>query len=188
MKSRFKVLGHPAHPILIVFPLAFYPLAAIAEVIYLVLLAFGWKPADMLLNFDVGFFWRAGFLLQIVGLLGTLAAAVPGFVDWLNIPNDAPSKDKATFHLTTGLLVAGLTVMSVLLLDWGAPPANLNFPDQLGLIVGVGLSIFNGLILVSYQGWLGGELVYRHGIGVERTDDIDPIAITPGAEAVRENV
>ena len=92
MKSRFKVLGHPAHPILIVFPLAFYPVAAIAEVIYLLLLLFGWKPTDMLLNFDVGFFWRAGFVLQFVGLLGTLAAALPGFVDWLNIPNDAPAK------------------------------------------------------------------------------------------------
>src|SRR5262245_10851832 len=117
MKSRFKVFGHPLHPLLIVFPLAFYPLAGIAEVIYLLLLAFDWHPTDMLWNFDVGFFWRTGFLLQIVGLFGTLAAALPGFIDWLNIPNDAPSKDKATFHLTTGLLVAGLTVMSVLLLD-----------------------------------------------------------------------
>ena len=57
----------------------------------------------------------------------------------------------------------------------------------LALLVGVGLNIFNGLILATYQGWLGGELVYRHGIGVERSDGIDPIAVTPGGGAAQEN-
>lgn len=188
MKSRFKILGHPAHPIVVVFPLAFYPLAAVAEVIYLILLAVGYHNNDHVLNFDVGFLWRAGFWLLLVGILGTLAAVLPGLVDWLNIPNDAPSKDKATFHMVVGLLLAGISVMALLLLNWGEPPAIIKFPDDLALLVGVGLSIFGGLILASYQGWLGGELVYRHGIGVERADAIDPIAVTPGSEALQDNV
>lgn len=190
MKSRFKVLGHPAHPTLVVFPLAFYPLAAISEIIYLILWFFGFKNNDSILgsSFDPAFFWRAGFFMLLVGILGTLAAALPGFVDWLNIPNAAPAKDKATFHLIIGLLLAGLNVMALLLLNWGTPPARLQFPDDLTLMVGVGLNIFNGLMLATYQGWLGGELVYRHGIGVEQADDIDPIAITPGSERLQENV
>ena len=182
MKSRFKVLGHPAHPLLVVFPLAFYPVAALAEVLYLLLTgAFGYHNADTVLNIDVGFLWRAGFWLQAIGLLGNLGAALPGLVDWFNIPNDAPSKDKATFHMTTGLTLAGLSVLSLLLLNWGVPPAGWTLPQDLWLFVCVGLNIFNGLILAGFQGWLGGELVYRHGIGVEQTDAIDPIAVTPGA-------
>ena len=187
MKSRFKVLGHPLHPILVVFPLAFYPLAALAEIVYLVLRVLNYHNADRLLTFDVGFFWRTGFLLLIVGLLGHAAAGLPGLVDWLNIPNDAPSKDKATFHLVMAVLIGGVAVMSILLLNWGEPYTEIRLPDDLGLMVGAGLNILNGMMLVSYQGWLGGELVYRHGIGVERSDDIDPIAITPAAEGAPEN-
>jgi uncharacterized membrane protein len=188
MKSRFKIIGHPAHPMLVVFPLALYPLAAIAEVIYLILLAVGYVNTDHVLNFDVGFLWRAGFWLLLIGLLVHLAAALPGTVDWLNIPNDAPVKDKATFHLIIGLLLAGISVMALLLLNLGEPPAQLRFPQDLALLVGVGLNLFNGLILVSYQGWLGGELVYKHGIGVEQADAIDPIQVTPGSEALQERV
>lgn len=189
MKSRFKVLGHPAHPTLVVFPLAFYPLAAICEVIYLILRFAGQSNTDRLLgsSFDAGFFWRAGFVMLIVGLLGQGAAALPGLIDWLNIPNNAPAKDKATFHFVVAALMGGVAVMALLLMNWGDPPANVRLPDDLWLIVGAILSIFNGLILATYQGWLGGELVYRHGIGVERSDDIDPIAVTPGAEALQEN-
>lgn len=187
MKSRFKVLGHPAHPTLVVFPLAFYPLAAVAEVVYLILIAVGYHNTDHLLNFDVGFWWRAGFWMLLIGLLGHAAAALPGFIDWLNIPNAAPAKDKATFHLIIAIFLAGIAVMALLLLNLGEPPAQLRFPEELALLVGVGLNLFNGFILATYQGWLGGELVYRHGIGVERTDDIDPITVTPGAEALQDN-
>ncbi|HUS14102.1 MAG TPA: DUF2231 domain-containing protein [Chloroflexia bacterium] len=188
MKSRFKVLGHPAHPTLVVFPLAFYPLAALSEVIYLVLRFFNYQNSDRILNFDAGFFWRAGFFMLVIGLLGQGAASLPGTVDWLNIPNAAPSKDKATFHLVVAIILGGIAFMALLLLNWGEPPATLRFPDDLPLMVGVGLNIFNGLILATYQGWLGGELVYRHGIGVEQADSIDPITVTPGSERIQENV
>jgi uncharacterized membrane protein len=187
MKSRFKVLGHPAHPTQVVFPLAFYPQAAVAEVVYQIQRAVGYSNTDYLLNFDVGFWWRAGFWMLLIGLLGHAAAALPGFIDWLNIPNAAPAKDKATFHLIVAIFLAGIAVMALLLLNLGEPPAQLRFPEELALLVGVGLNLFNGFILATYQGWLGGELVYRHGIGVERTDDIDPITVTPGAEVLQDN-
>ena len=35
MRSRFKVLGHPLHPILIVFPLGLYPIALVCDLIFL---------------------------------------------------------------------------------------------------------------------------------------------------------
>lgn len=187
MRSRFKLLGHPAHPIMVVFPLAFYPLAAIAEVVYIALVLFGWKNADKILTFDVGFFWQAGFLMLVVGWLGQMAAALPGLIDWLNIPNDAPAKDKATFHFIVAIIMGGISFMAILLLNWGEPPASLKLPDNIPLLIGVFLNLVVGLMLVNYQGWLGGELVYRHGIGVEGSDNIDPIAVTPGSETRQEN-
>ena len=130
MRSRFKLLGHPAHPIMVVFPLAFYPLAAIAEVVYIVLVLAGWHNADKILTFDVGFFWRAGFLMLVVGWLGQMAASLPGLIDWLNIPNDAPAKDKATFHFIVAIIMGGISFMAILLLNWGEPPVNFKMPDN----------------------------------------------------------
>jgi uncharacterized membrane protein len=172
---------------MVVFPLAFYPLAAVSEVIYLILRVLNFQNADKLLTFDTAFFWRAGFFMLLVGLLGHGAAALPGIIDWLNIPNDAPSKDKATFHFIIAILLGGVATFALLLLNWGEPPAQLKFPDDISLLIGVFLNLVVGLMLVNYQGWLGGELVYKHGIGVEQTDDIDPIAVTPGSEALQEN-
>ena len=53
MRSRFKVLGHPVHPILVVFPLGLYPIALVADIIFLVLF-FGFGTID-------GFWWRMAF-------------------------------------------------------------------------------------------------------------------------------
>jgi uncharacterized membrane protein len=47
-----------------------------------------------------------------------------------------------------------------------------------GLVTGsytipVGLSIF-GVILITISGWLGGEMVFKHGVGVTRKTEVEP--------------
>ena len=175
MRSRFKVLGHPLHPILIVFPLGLYPIALVADIIFLVLY-WGFGQID-------GFWWRMSFWCLIFGAVMTLAAALPGFVDWLNIPGDAPSKRPATFHLIIGVFfIVPLTVASILLRNWGDAPATFNYgASTSAFYIAIGLNLFMNLLLM-FQGWLGGHLVYVHGIGVESSDKIDPIATQVNTE------
>jgi uncharacterized membrane protein len=179
MRSRFKVLGHPLHPILIVFPLGLYPIALISDLIFIG--RFLWDG-----TID-GFWWGMAFWTLIFGTLMTLGAALPGLIDWLNIPGDAPSKRPATFHLIIGVFfIVPLTLGSILLRNWGTAPTTLNFGGGTSVFyVAIAINLFMN-VLLGFQGWLGGHLVYVHGIGVESSDKIDPIATQVNEEVSRE--
>ena len=182
MRSRFKVAGHPLHPVLVVFPLGLYPIALVCDIIFLAVYFIG-GTID-------GFWWRMAFWALIFGAIGTLMAALPGFIDWLNIPGDAPAKLPATWHMIVGgFFVVLLTLGSIALRavnNWGEAPAKLDFgPDTSVYYIAIALNLFMNLVL-AFQGWLGGELVYRHGLGVESSDKIDPITTVVNAEARSE--
>ena len=72
MESRVKFLGHPIHPMLIVFPLGLLATAVIFDIIALAR--------------DVPFLFRVSFWMIAAGVLGGLIAAVFGLIDWLAIP------------------------------------------------------------------------------------------------------
>jgi uncharacterized membrane protein len=69
METRFKFLGHPVHPMLIVFPLGLLATAVVFDALYLVI------GNDDLAVFS---FWAI-----IAGIIGGLAAAPFGLIDWL---------------------------------------------------------------------------------------------------------
>jgi uncharacterized membrane protein len=144
MESRLTFAKHPTHPILIIFPAAFFPLLVFLDILRA---AYG---ADI--------FWTVGFWIAVAGIVMTILAAIPGFVDYLGIPGGTRAKRTATIHLTVGVIVLVLYALAT----WartpvGAPPAHL--------ASGVVFDVL-GLIGILVQGWLGGELVYRHHLGV----------------------
>lgn len=84
MESRIKVLGHPVHPMLIVFPLGLLATAVIFDVLNLAT-----SKAD-LATFS---FWAVA-----AGLVGGLLAAMFGLIDWLAIPKGTRAKRIGAFH------------------------------------------------------------------------------------------
>ena len=97
------------------------------------------------------------------GCIGALAAAVAGFIDWLSI-RDGEVKKVANWHAR--LNVAALVIFAIsFFLRMG------RFSDLVGrrLTIPFLLSLV-GVILISISGWLGGELVFRYGIGQTRDD------------------
>jgi uncharacterized membrane protein len=72
MRARARLLGHPIHPMLIVFPLGLLTVAAIFDIIYLCTHNGHWV--------DLSFWMIAS------GIIGGLIAAVFGVIDWLGIP------------------------------------------------------------------------------------------------------
>jgi len=178
MRSRFKILGHPLHPMLVVFPLALYPIALICDFIFI-----GRWLWDGTMD---GFWWSMAYWTLIFGLLMNLVGGLPGFIDWLNIPLDAPSKRPATYHMITAGFVIIVALGTILLRDGGTPPRTLNFGANTSVFyVAIALNLFLNIIL-AFQGWLGGHLVYVHGLGVESSDKIDPIATQVNEEVSRE--
>lgn len=150
MESRFKVLGHPVHPMLIVYPLGLLSAAVIFDVLYVVT---G--------NGDLATF---SFWALAAGLVGGLAAAVFGLIDWLGIPSGTRAKRIGAFHGGGNLVVVALFALSFLSRTSGAQ----FLPDTLPLISGL---LGAGLALVT--AWLGGELVYRLRVAVDDDANLD---------------
>ena len=94
MQSKAKLLGHPIHPMLIVFPLGLLATAVAFAIVGLV-------------NNDSSWF-HISFWTIASGIIGGLCAAVFGLVDWIAIPNGNRAK-------RIGLLYGGANVIVVLL-------------------------------------------------------------------------
>lgn len=144
METRFKLMGHPVHPMLIVFPLGLLSAAVIFDVLYLV------TGNDELAIFS---FWAIA-----AGVIGGLAAAVFGLIDWLAIPKETRAKSVGLIHGVGNVVIVVLFAISWLLrMEDPAFQPNL-LPFVLGLA---------GAALALFTAWLGGELVYRLRVAVD---------------------
>src|SRR5256885_7556385 len=133
---RARLLGHPIHPMLIVFPLGLLATGVAFDIVGLVQGDSSW--------------YSISYWLIASGIVGGLLAAVFGLIDWIGIPSGTRAK-------TVGLIHGGINVVVVLLfiVSWfmrgsaGAVPSG-----------GALACSFAALVLALVSGWLGGELVY----------------------------
>jgi uncharacterized membrane protein len=142
MSSPASIAKHPIHPMLVVFPIGLWIFSFVCDLIYLFVTR---NPVWS----EVAFYCIGG------GIVGALLAAIPGFIDYLSL-RDPQTKRIGTYHLILNLLAVVLFVVNFALRWNGAPGAIV--PVVLSLITIAGLGV---------SGWLGGEMVYVHGVGVE---------------------
>jgi uncharacterized membrane protein len=151
MESKFKVFGHGAHPILIVFPLGLLATSVIFDVIYF---------ATGNGQFSVVSYW-----MIIAGIIGGLVAAVPGFVDWLAIPKGTRAKRVGLLHAVGNDIVLLLFAISWWMRRDNPPEYR---PDTIAFLLSA-----IAFLLSMATGWLGGELVERLGMGVHDGAHLD---------------
>ena len=149
MESRTKLLEHPVHPMLIVFPLGLLATSVAFDIVGLIQSDPNW--------------FRISFWMIAAGIIGGLCAAVFGLIDWLAIP-------PRTRANRIGLLHGGLNVVVVLLFiaSWWLRRANGQVPNSGALVVS-----FVAVLMALVGGWLGGELVDRLGVGVDDGAQLD---------------
>ena len=149
MKSTAHVKGHPIHPMLIPYPFALLS-SAVA--------------------FDIGarITSRAGLSataqhLTAAGLGTAVLAAVPGLIDYFGTvpPRTQARRDATTHALLNVSALACFALAQARRAREGRLPAN-------GLALGI---VATGLL--SWAGWLGGELVYHHHVAV--ADEPQPL-------------
>ena len=149
MESRAKLLGHPVHQMLVVFPLGLLAGAVGFDVAYLFT--------------DNGRWAETAYWLIGAGVVTGLLAAPFGFIDWSAIPRNTRAKRIGALHGGGNAIVLVSFLVSVLLRNDlpSAPPALAYVCSFLGA----------GIALVT--AWLGGELVDRLGIGVSDGAHVD---------------
>lgn len=139
-----KLLGHPIHQMLIVFPLGLLGGSVVFDVLAMATRSGGLADAS--------------YYMIAAGVISGLIAAPFGLVDWLGIPGGTRAKSVGALHGIGNVVVVLLFGGSWLLR--GVDPLT---PSGLAL----GLS-FAGFLLALVTGWLGGELVDRLGVGVDQ--------------------
>jgi len=102
--------------------------------------------------------FRISFWMIAAGIIGGLVAAVFGLVDLLAIPGGTRAQRIGLLHGGGNVLVVLLFIVSWFL----RRPAPQNPPS------GAFVFSFVAVALALVTGWLGGELVYRLGIGVHQ--------------------
>lgn len=142
MQSKANIKGHPMHPILIVFPVAFFTATLLFDI-----------GASVTGNSS---YWRTAYHLEVLGIFTALLAAVPGIIDYFAVvPPASSAKRRATKH---GLLNLSMTALFAIACLYRLQP---------GAIPGVIITVEAlGFVLMGIAGWMGGTLVYRNQIGV----------------------
>lgn len=143
MESKAKLFGHPVHPMLIAFPLGLLATAVIFDVISFI--------GDNPIWTEMAFYLIAG------GLIGGLAAAIFGLIDWIAIPRNTRAKYIGTLHGLGNVVVIALFAASWLMRE--PAPGSPGIPAY--------VYSFLGVMVLALTGWLGGELTDRLGVGVD---------------------
>jgi uncharacterized membrane protein len=149
VESRAKLFGHPIHPILIPFPLGLLVTSFIFDIIYLIT--------------DNDAFSVAAFWMIAAGVIGGLAAAVFGIIDFSRVPDDTRAHSIGVWHAVLSVSMVVLFAVSWLLRL--GEPAEPGFLPIIFSLVGAGLA--------GLTGWFGGELVGRLGVGVHKDAHLD---------------
>lgn len=161
MESRTKIFGHPIHPILVTLPVGLFITAVVCDIIYLFT--------------QNTFFNVVAYYDIIIGIIGGLTAAIFGFRDWLALPSATRAKSIGGMH---GL--GNVTLVALFLVSWLLRRPNDNFtPTTLALVFS-----FVGILLGLLTAWLGGELVYRLGVAMDRGANLDAPSSLSGQPAL----
>ena len=143
MKSRANINGHPIHPMIIPFPVAFFTGTLIFDILAVA-------------NND-NWYKNVADGLIIAGIIGAVVAAIPGLVDYFGtVPPNSSAKKRATKH--------GLTNIAMLIIFCAAAVYRRDPDTAPGVIIALESA---GVILMSIAGWMGATLVYRNQIGVD---------------------
>jgi uncharacterized membrane protein len=144
--STVSIAGHPIHPVLVIFPVAFLSGAAGADIGY-------WLTED--------FFWAraAIWLIGLGGISGILAGLI-GMVDFIRVPR-VRKRTAGWAHMVINITALVLTFIN-LGLRLGNPISNI-------IPTGIIISLIVATLL-GVGGWYGGELTFRHKVGVIGAD------------------
>ena len=140
-------MKHPIHPILVHFPIAAWIISTLGDI------------TSLFTNEQVS--WVAGVLL-VIGTITALFAMVTGLIELSKIDSQNHAMKIANQHMMYIMISCSCYAVSLFLRLDGT---QLSQPGVFAIIMSVA-----GLIFLCIAGWLGGKLVYEHGIGVHQNN------------------
>lgn len=141
MRTPAQIAGHPIHPMLVALPIGLWVFSLACDLISL--------RVD-----SNGALETTAFHAMVGGIIGALAAAVPGFIDLLSL-REPPIRKTALIHMALNLTLVAIYVFNV----W------TRYEQAMPREISIGLSAL-GVAILGVSGWLGGKMVYGAGVAV----------------------
>jgi uncharacterized membrane protein len=140
--STAAIARHPIHPMLVPFPIACFTLTLLTDIAY-------WRTSNLM--------WKHfSEWLLLAGLVFGALAALAGAVDFLS-RREIRAQRPAWPHAIGNVVVMLLALVN----------SFVHSADGWTGVVPWGLILSAAtVLLLLVTGWLGGSLVYRHGVGV----------------------
>jgi len=149
-RSTAQIAGHPLHPMIIPFPVAFFVATLASDIAY-------WSTGN-------GMWATASLWLLGIGLIMAGVAALLGLTDVLG---DAQIRNLGDAWLHAG---GNVIVVLIQLYNWYS---RYEGGTSAILPVGIILSLICVLLLL-FTGWKGWEMVYKHRVGVSDAPEQRP--------------
>jgi uncharacterized membrane protein len=137
--------GHPLHPPLTGFTIGSYTAATVMG--FASIVGVSQHPAA-----------HGWWLALIVGLIFTVPTALAGLADWLTISRDSPLWRTATSHLIAMVTATVFFLIAALLGHQGYRYGSVHTGPYVLTVI--------GFLSMAVGGWLGGAIVYVHGMRV----------------------
>ncbi|MHB8469118.1 MAG: DUF2231 domain-containing protein [Gaiellaceae bacterium] len=148
MKPAYLVRGlpgHPLHPPLTDFTIGTYAFATIASIL----------DTTGIVQRNAAYAW---WIALVVGLGSTVLTAASGFIDWIELEWGSELWKTATAHLTAMLTATGIFLAAALVGHRGYSHGTVS--------TGAFALTLVGFIVLTLGGWLGGSVVFVHGMRV----------------------
>ena len=143
-RSTAKIMGHPIHPMLVPLPITFFISAFATDLLFLADGSEGWATASR---------WLLG-----AGLVGAALAAAAGLADFSGDRGIRQLND-AWSHMIGNVIIVLIEAANLF----------LRLDDENVTTTGVILSAI-AVVILAFTAWKGGELVFRHRVGVHEAD------------------
>jgi uncharacterized membrane protein len=143
MLRPIRLGRHPLHPAFVHFPIALWTVTAGTDLA-------AWMSGQ--LNW-----WPLSEACLGLGVISGLLAMAAGALDYAALPRQHPAQDTAVWHMLS--MGAAWCLFVICWVARGTPGSGP--PLQWTIVVEL-----IGFAVMVFGGWMGGQLVYHHGVGV----------------------
>jgi uncharacterized membrane protein len=153
MYSKARIAGHPIHPMIVGFPIAFYT-ATVAT-----LLAY--------VGTHEAFWYRVAMIANIAGIVTALVAVIPGAIDLFALPAGSRARATGLKHAGFNLIATGLFVVTAMLLyrSWThRMMVNGEYLFEATIPLAMSVVAWVSMVIAGSLGW---TLVQTHHVGVK---------------------
>ena len=157
MRTPASIARHPIHPMLVPIPIGLWLFSLFCDLVH----RFGAQSP----NWEV-----VAWYTMIGGIVGALAAALPGLVDLVSLPPHV--KRFGIPHMALNLAIVALYAINAWLRRDGVSDGT------------IWLSVLS-VVLLGVSGWLGGHMVYVHGAAVQAVESAQRHTAYEGPERRR---